>query len=61
MLDPPLSTFSVDIRAAGERLANMLIKRCRGTAPEDLRALARATFRSRGSHGPAPVHQKITV
>jgi LacI family transcriptional regulator len=61
MLDPPLSTFSVDIRAAGERLAHMLIKRCRGTSPEELRALARATFRSRGSHGPVPVRQKINV
>ena len=54
LLDPPLSTFSVDIRGAGERLALMLIDRCRGTAPEELRELARATFRSGGSHAPAP-------
>lgn len=54
LLDPPLSTFSVDIRAAGEKLAQMLIERCRGAAPEELRALVRATFRSGGSHGPAP-------
>ena len=50
-VDPPLSTFAVDNRAAGERLTQMLIARCRGTAPEDLRELANATFLDRGSHG----------
>ena len=54
LLDPPLSTFSVDIRGAGERLAQLLIRRCRGEAAEDLRELARATFRDRGSHGLLP-------
>ncbi|NRB01041.1 MAG: LacI family DNA-binding transcriptional regulator [Rhodobacteraceae bacterium] len=53
-LDPPLSTFTVDVRAAGERLANMLIRQCRGEDPETLRALAQATFRKGGSDGPAP-------
>lgn len=56
LLDPPLSTFSVDIRGAGERLAQMLIRRCRGEAVEELRALGHATFEARGSHGPAPTN-----
>jgi len=54
LLDPPLSTYRVDTRAAGARLAELLIKRCRGAAPEDLRELGRAAFQSRGSHGVAP-------
>ncbi|SLN14164.1 LacI family DNA-binding transcriptional regulator [Roseisalinus antarcticus] len=54
LMDPPLSTWAVDTRAAGARLADMLIARARGTPPEDLRALGHATFLSRGSEGPAP-------
>lgn len=54
LLDPPLSTYRVDTRAAGVRLAELLIRRCRGAAPEDLRELGRAAFQSRGSHGVAP-------
>ncbi|MEM6637282.1 MAG: substrate-binding domain-containing protein [Pseudomonadota bacterium] len=52
--NPPLSTFSVDSRQAGERLAALLIRRIRGEAPESLRELAEATFIPRGSVGPAP-------
>lgn len=54
LLDPPLSTYRVDTRAAGARLADLLIRRCRGAAPEDLRELGRAAFQARGSHGVAP-------
>lgn len=55
LMDPPLSTFAVDIRRAGEELARMLIALCRGAPPEETRALARARFFERGSNGPAPV------
>ena len=54
MMQPRLSTFQVDVREAGGRLAQALIRRCRGEAPETLRALARARFLEGGSHGPAP-------
>lgn len=50
--DPPLSTYAVDIRKAGERLASMLIDRIRGTEPEALRETVPATFIDRGSIGP---------
>ncbi|MEM7724421.1 MAG: substrate-binding domain-containing protein, partial [Pseudomonadota bacterium] len=46
---PPLTTFAVDTRAAGRRLAEMLIARIRGTAPEELRALVPATLIARES------------
>ena len=47
--EPPLSTYAVDIRRAGERLARMLIERVRGADPEALRETAPATFVDRGS------------
>lgn len=50
--DPPLSTFVVDTRTAGERLATLLIRRIRGEAPEDLRETAKARLVARGSDGP---------
>ncbi|WP_270732891.1 LacI family DNA-binding transcriptional regulator [Shimia sp. Alg240-R146] len=50
--DPGLTTFAVNSRQAGERLARLLIKRIRGTAPEDLRELAPATLVERGSDRP---------
>jgi len=49
---PPLSTFAVDNKAAGERLATLLIRRLRGEAPETLRETAAATWCDRGSIGP---------
>ncbi|MEY8099753.1 LacI family DNA-binding transcriptional regulator [Falsihalocynthiibacter sp. S25ZX9] len=55
---PPLTTFSVDNRAAGERLAALLIRRIRGENPEDLRETVSATFLNRGSTGPAPTQIK---
>ena len=48
-VDPPLSTYRVDVRTAGERLAHLLIDLVRGAAPERLREYARATFLDRGS------------
>lgn len=51
---PPLTTFAVDNRAAGERLSTLLIRRIRGDALTGLRETATATFLNRGSTGPAP-------
>ena len=50
--DPGLTTFAVNSRQAGERLARLLIARIRGTAPEELRELAPATLVERGSDRP---------
>lgn len=51
---PQLSTYEVDNDRVGARLAEFLIRRIEGAAPEGLRALGQATFRDRGSIGPAP-------
>lgn len=48
---PGLSTFGVDTRAAGRRLAQLLIQQCRGDAPERMQELAEAQWQPRGSHG----------
>jgi len=47
--EPPLTTYAVDTRAAGRRLAEMLIARIRGASAEELRALVPATLIPRGS------------
>ncbi len=49
---PPLTSFSVDNREAGRRLADLLIKRIRGAAPETLRQLGEAKLIERASDGP---------
>lgn len=49
---PPLTTFEVDSRGAGARLAELLIRRIRGEAPECLRETAHARLRVRASDGP---------
>ncbi len=49
---PPLTTFHVDSREAGSRLANLLIRCIRGADPETLRETARATLQLGGSDGP---------
>ncbi|MFY0681563.1 MAG: substrate-binding domain-containing protein [Thalassovita sp.] len=54
LFEPGLSTFQVGTRKAGEQLADLLIQQIQGAEPEKLRALARAKFLDRGSHGPAP-------
>ncbi len=46
---PPLTTYSVDTRAAGQRLARMLIARVRGTDPQHLRELTPARLIERAS------------
>ncbi|MEM9787120.1 MAG: substrate-binding domain-containing protein [Pseudomonadota bacterium] len=51
---PPLTTFSVDNKAAGARLATLLIQQIRGVAPAELRETVAATFQRGGSTGPAP-------
>lgn len=49
---PKLTTFSVDNKAAGERLSNLLIRRIRGEPLSELRETANATYVERGSTGP---------
>nr|WP_321443670.1 substrate-binding domain-containing protein [uncultured Cohaesibacter sp.] len=49
---PPLTSFSVDNCEAGKRLADLLIKRIRGAAPETLRQLGEAKLIERASDGP---------
>jgi len=49
---PPLTTFEVDSREAGSRLARLLIRRIRGEMPEELRETAHARLRVRASDGP---------
>lgn len=49
---PPLTTFRVDSRMAGERLAALLIRRIRGIDPELLRETAQAELHQGGSDGP---------
>nr|WP_321460657.1 substrate-binding domain-containing protein [uncultured Cohaesibacter sp.] len=49
---PPLTSFFVDNREAGERLADLLIRRIKGDAPETLRQLGEAQLIVRASDGP---------
>lgn len=51
---PPLTTFAVDTRAAGARLARLLFHRIRGVDPIHLRETAPAHLVARGSDGPGP-------
>lgn len=51
LMRPQLSTFSVDTRAAGGRLTELLIDIIRGAQAETLRELGVATFQDRASHG----------
>lgn len=49
---PGLTTFSVDSKRAGERLATMLIRQTRGEEPATLRELSQAVLIERDSDGP---------
>ena len=49
---PRLTTFGVDSRGAGERLASLLIRRMRGGEPEELRELQDARLLEGRSDGP---------
>ncbi|MGI3184360.1 LacI family DNA-binding transcriptional regulator [Nioella aestuarii] len=51
---PPLTTYAVDTRAAGARLAKMLFALIRGAAPDKLRETVPAHLIARGSDGRAP-------
>jgi LacI family transcriptional regulator len=59
-VSPPLSTFAVDFKHAGQRLANLLIRNIRGEEPTGLQETAAPQFMQRGSTGPAPQSQKIS-
>lgn len=50
--DPPLSSFHVDNRKAGETLARLLIRQVRGEPAETLTRLDEAVLKQRGSSGP---------
>ena len=50
--EPPLTTFAVDNRQAGYRLADMLIRRIAGEPAETLREEVAATLIERRSDGP---------
>lgn len=56
---PPLTTFAVDTRAAGARLAKLLFAAIRGTDPEHLRELAPARLIPRGSDSAAPGFDRV--
>jgi LacI family transcriptional regulator len=63
--DPPLTTYAVDTRAAGRALAEMLISRIRGRAPEELRRVVAARLIPRESERrftvvPEPPQQAAT-
>ena len=49
---PALTSFGVDRRMAGARLAGLLLRRIRGEAPETLRETAPACLQVGGSDGP---------
>ncbi|MFK7765189.1 MAG: LacI family DNA-binding transcriptional regulator [Roseobacter sp.] len=51
---PQLTTFAVENKHAGARLASLLIRRIRGEPLENLRETATARFIDRGSTGAAP-------
>lgn len=55
---PPLTTFGVDSRNAGARLADLLIRGVRGEAPETLRETALAKLQVGGSDGPPQLSSK---
>ncbi len=54
--NPPLTSFSVDNRQAGERLADLLIRRIRGAQPETLRQMGEANLIVRASDGPPVIY-----
>lgn len=49
---PPLTTFAVDSKAAGARLADILLQVIRGADPEQFRELVNAQLIERQSDGP---------
>lgn len=55
---PALTTFNVDTRRAGGRLAELLIRQIRGEAADSLRELEEAVLVERASDGPATISSK---
>lgn len=55
LMTPQLSSFRVDMREAGKRLAELLIRHIRGERAGDLQEIAPAQFSACGSHGPIHV------
>ena len=53
-LVPPVTTMQSPIRAAGERIGDMVLRLLQGEAPEDLQEVWPVDLRIRGSTGPAP-------
>jgi LacI family transcriptional regulator len=51
---PSLTTTQSPIRAAGERIGDMVLRLLQGEAPERMQEVWLAEFRVRGSTGPAP-------
>lgn len=49
---PPLTTYAVNFRASGIRLAELLIRRIRGEDPQNLRETVAPTFTQRASTAP---------
>jgi len=54
---PPLSTFAVNFKEAGQRLSDLLIRNIRGQNPSELQETAVPRFLNRGSTGPVPGQQ----
>lgn len=54
MIEPPLTSFAVDSRHAGERLAGLLIAQLRGADPASLQELVEARLEPGGSDGLPP-------
>ena len=52
LMSPPLSTYRVDMREAGMRLGELLIRVIQGEPAGELQEFAQARFLERGSHGP---------
>lgn len=52
LMTPSLSTYRVDMRAAGMRLAELLMRLIRGEPAGGLQILAKAAFAAGGSHNP---------
>ncbi|MGC8201667.1 LacI family DNA-binding transcriptional regulator [Aliiroseovarius sp. PTFE2010] len=59
-LTPPLASFAVDNKLVGQELAGLLIRHCRGDAPESLRRTACAAWMPGASVGPAPSFNQNT-
>jgi LacI family transcriptional regulator len=53
-LVPSLTTTQSPIRAAGERIGDMVLRLLQGEAPESMQEVWPVDFRIRGSTGPAP-------